>query len=324
MKTRLELLSLLADGRFHSGEALGTRLGVSRTAVWKQIQSLQKLGIDCHSVSGKGYRLARPLELHDREAVLTAMDDVGRELLSTLELHPEIDSTNRHLMQQLSQGLEPGHACLVERQLAGRGRRGRGWESPFARNIYLSFYWRFEMNPSLLSGLGLALGVGVIRALRRLDVYDASLKWPNDILWQGRKLAGILLEMSGEAAGPYHVVAGVGMNVNMDGYDHDIDQPWIDLHGITPEPLSRNRVAGVLLSELLQVASEFQQHGLAPFIDEWSAADAYAGREVLIHLAQQRIPGRAAGVDTDGSILVETDEGLRRFHSGEVSLRLPD
>lgn len=322
MKTKLALLKILADGRFHSGEALGARLGVSRTAVWKQIQTLQQLGIECHSVSGKGYRLAQPVELLDREAILAAMQESGRGLLSTLELYPEIHSSNRHLMERLGQGLTAGHACMVERQLAGRGRRGRSWVSPFARNIYLSFYWRFEMSPQLLSGLGLALGTGVVRALCQLGVDDASLKWPNDVLWRGRKLAGILLEMSGENAGPYHVVVGVGMNVNMAGHAADIDQPWVDLHSIAAEPPSRNRAAGVLLSQLLQVAHQFQHSGLAPFLEEWHAADACAGREVLIHQADQCIAGRAAGVDASGAILIETDSGLRRFHSGDVSLRL--
>lgn len=322
MKTKLELLRILADGRFHSGETVGARLGISRTAVWKQIQALQQLGIDCYSVSGKGYRLAQPVELLEREAILAAMDESGRNLIATFELHPEIHSTNRYLMEKLGQGLSSGHVCMAERQLAGRGRRGRSWVSPFARNIYLSFYWCFEMSPRLLSGLGLAFGVGIIRALRQLGIADATLKWPNDVLWRGRKLAGILLEMNGETAGPYHVVAGIGMNVNMSGYEADIDQPWADLRGIALEPPPRNRVAGVLLSELLQVAHEFQQAGLTPFLDEWSVADACADKEVLIHLAGERIAGRAAGVDASGAILVETEGGLRCFHSGEVSLRL--
>lgn len=322
MKTKLELLRVLADGRFHSGARLGARFGVSRTAIWKQIQALQQLGIECHSVTGKGYRLAQPVELLDPQAIRAAMRPGGRTLLAELELHPEIPSTNLHLMGNLGQGLRSGHVCMVERQLAGRGRRGRVWVSPFARNIYLSFYWRFEMSPERLSGLGLALGVGVIRALRQLGVDDAGLKWPNDILWRGRKLAGILLEMSGETRGPYHVVAGVGLNVNMAGQDAGIDQPWIDLNGILARPPSRNLVAGVLLDHLLQVAQQFQTAGLAPFMDEWNAADICLDREVILHLAERRISGRAGGVDASGALLLNSDTGLQRFHSGEVSLRL--
>lgn len=321
MKTRLLLLNILADSRFHSGEKLGQQLGISRTAVWKHIQALQQLGIDCYSVSGKGYRLAKPIELLEQQSILDAMHDAGRKLVSQIELHPEIPSTNRYLMDHLGPTMISGHACLVERQTAGRGRRGRPWVSPFARNIYLSYYWRFDISPERLSGLGLAVGVGVIRALNQLGIESAKLKWPNDILWQGRKLAGILLEMSGEMAGPYHVVVGVGLNVNMSDGDAEIDQPWVDLNEIKGEIVSRNRVAGVLLSQLMQVTSEFQQHGLSPFMEEWAAADAFAGQAVLIHMADQQIPGEARGIDASGAILVETEAGLRRFHSGEVSLR---
>jgi BirA family biotin operon repressor/biotin-[acetyl-CoA-carboxylase] ligase len=325
MVTKIRLLNLLADGRFHSGEALGQALGVSRTMVWKHIQTLQALGIECHSLSGKGYRLARPVELLEPEAIAAALGDKSRALLSTLELHPEIHSTNRHLMERLGM-LTSGHACLAERQTAGRGRRGREWVSPFARNLYLSLYWRFEMSPALLSGLGLAVGVAVMRTLRQLGIDDANLKWPNDVLWQGRKLAGILLEMSGESGGPYHVVIGIGMNVNMAdedaAIDAVIDQPWVALNQIAAQPLSRNRVAGVLLHHLLESIQQFQSDGLESFLTEWQQADAYAGREVAIHLGDNNIIiGQARGIDPSGAIIVEVDGELRRFHSGEVSLR---
>ena len=324
MSTRLKLLNILADGRFHSGEKLGAALGVTRTAIWKQVQTLQQLGLDCYSVNGKGYRLSAPLELLERDAVLAAMSMPGKPLLSEIELHTEIDSSNRYLMDKLGNGLEHGHACLAERQTAGRGRRGRPWVSPFARNIYMSFYWRFEMTPELLSGLALAIGVGVIRALKQLTIEGASLKWPNDILWQGRKLAGILLEMRGESAGPYHVVIGVGLNVDMgcDDSSAEIDQPWVDLQHIATQAISRNRVAGVLLSELLLVAEQFQLSGLAPFLSEWQAADAFVGKLVVIQQGTEEITGFARGVDGNGAILLETAQGMRQFHSGEVSLRL--
>ena len=188
----------------------------------------------------------------------------------------------------------------------------------------MSFYWRFEMSPELLSGLGLAIAVGVVRALKQLGINDASLKWPNDILWQGRKLAGILLEMRGESTGPYHVVIGVGLNVDMTNADSaaDIDQPWVDLQHIAEQAISRNKIGAVLLSELLLVAEQFQRTGLVSFVDEWTAADAYAGKAVVIQQGLETITGYAKGVDGNGAILLETKTGLRQFHSGEVSLRL--
>ena len=320
MSVKFTLLTILADGCFHSGEALGAALGVSRTTVWKHIRALRSLGIECYSVSGKGYRLAAPVELLDRLAIASAMGDSSRELLSALELHSEIGSTNRYLMERLGT-LSSGHACFAERQLAGRGRRGREWISPFARNIYLSLYWRFEMNPAALSGLGLAVGVALIRALRALGVEEVALKWPNDVLLQGRKLAGILLEMSGESSGPYHVVIGVGINVNMADDEAVIDQPWIAINQVLASPLSRNQIAGVVLHHLLLVIQEFQRSGLEHFMAEWQQADMYAGQSVVIHMGEDVVVGESHGIDVSGAIMVKVDGVMRRFHSGDISLR---
>ncbi|MBI3772004.1 MAG: bifunctional biotin--[acetyl-CoA-carboxylase] ligase/biotin operon repressor BirA [Gammaproteobacteria bacterium] len=317
----IELLGILADGRFHSGAQLGQRLGVSRAAVWKHIKALAELGIDCHSVPGKGYRLTAPLELLQHESILTAMSDAQRSLLSALEIHSEITSTNRYLMERAAM-LRSGHACFAERQSAGRGRRGREWVSPFARNIYLSVYWQFALSPADLSALGLAMGVAVMRVLRQLGVKDVGLKWPNDVLCRGHKLAGILIEMSGESAGPYHVVVGVGLNVDMPQTHHAaIDQPWIDLATILRHPVSRNRVAGKLLTEILAALDVYQRRGFAAFRNEWQQCDAFAGAPVMIMTAMEQIAGRARGVDEAGALLLETESGMQRFHSGEVSLR---
>ena len=317
---KFRLLKILADGRFHSGEKLGQQLGMSRTAVWKHIKSLDELDIDCYSVTGKGYRLAAPLELLDQTEIETALSEGARPLLSSLELHAEIKSTNRHLMGNIA-GLSSGHVCLAERQVAGRGRRGRVWVSPFARNLYLSLYWRFQLTPPELSGLGLAVGVALIRALRKLGVDDAGLKWPNDVLWRGKKLAGILMEMQGEADGPYHVVIGVGLNIDMAENGDDIDQPWIDLKQITQRPSLRNEVIAETLSQLLEVLAEFQNTGLGSFIDEWHQADVFAGQQVAIYLPNETIEGQARGVDLSGALIVDTSDGQRLFHSGEISLR---
>ncbi|MFC1748971.1 bifunctional biotin--[acetyl-CoA-carboxylase] ligase/biotin operon repressor BirA [Pseudomonadota bacterium] len=320
MKKKLQLLRILSDNRFHSGERIGEAMGISRTAVWKHIQALQTMGVDCYSVSGKGYRLSQPIELLDKAEIELSLSRDGRSLLSQLELHPQIHSTNSHLMEN-RRLLQKGHACLAELQTNGRGRRGRQWVSPFARNLYLSLYWYFDISPAMISGLGLAVGVGIVRALNEMGLDDVNLKWPNDILWQGQKLAGILLEMSAESGGPYHVVIGVGMNINMDAATDGIDQPWVGLSTIANRYLSRNAVASAVLDSLLKTASEFQTHGLAAFIDEWHAADAYAAQPVVIQQAGANVSGIARGIDNDGAIIIETSDGLKRFHSGDVSLR---
>ncbi len=321
MSHSLKLLSLLADGRFRSGESLGRELGLSRGAVWKQIQRLRDLGVECHSVKGKGYCLAAPLELLQPQSILASVDECARNLLPDIEIHQEIHSTNRHLMERLG-ALQCGHVCLAERQTAGRGRRGRPWVSPFGRNIYLSLYWQYSLSPPELSGLALAVGVAVAEALHTLGVEGAALKWPNDVLWRQRKLAGILLEMSGEAAGPYHVVVGIGLNVRMGaGPADEIDQPWSDITSALGREVSRNQVAGILIGALLQTLERYQREGFQPFRQAWQRYDAYIGQEVSLQSPGETVSGVMRGVDASGALLLETANGLHTFHSGEVSLR---
>ncbi len=319
MSNTLKLLTILADGRFHSGESLGAALGVSRSAVWKQVKALKARGVACDAVSGKGYRLALPLELLDQARLCSFMDEGAQQLLSGLEIHQQIPSTNRHLMERLG-GIAPGHACFAEQQSAGRGRRGRPWVSPYGRNIYLSLYWRYSLSPSELSAL--AVGVAVVETLQQLGLADACLKWPNDLLWQQRKLAGILLEMAGESAGPYHVVVGVGLNVDMCRQQSgQIDQPWVDLRAALGREVSRNQVAGMLLGSLLVALARYEREGFCAFVDRWRQLDAFAGQRVVLQMPNGSVSGIARGVDRSGALLLETAEGLRPFHSGEVSLR---
>ncbi len=323
MSLRYDALNLLSDGNFHSGARLGGTLGVSRTAVWKQLRALSELGLDIYAVPGKGYRLAHPIELLDARAISQAMSAESRALLGGLELHPRLDSTNTYLMQRAAGGLPSGHACFAEYQTAGRGRRGRQWVSPFAANIYLSVLWRFTLDPAQLGGLGLAVGVGMIRALRAAGVADLSLKWPNDLLWQGRKLAGILLEMSGESFGASTVVTGLGVNCRMpkEAGSH-ITQAWADLEEALGERLSRNTLAGGLLSHVLIVLRDYQRHGLAPFLDEWRDYDAVRGKTINLQLPNENITGVAAGVDRSGALLLSRDGATQRYLAGEISVRI--
>jgi BirA family biotin operon repressor/biotin-[acetyl-CoA-carboxylase] ligase len=322
MSLRQALLNILADGRFHSGKDLGVALGVSRTAVWKQLKSLEKLGVGLYAVSGKGYRLERPLELLDLDLITNAMGAEAKALLATAEIHEDIDSTNRYLMARAEQGAVSGTACLAERQHAGRWRRGRTWISPFGGNIYLSLLWRFSGSSAALMGLSLAMGVAVARALQDEGLVRPDLKWPNDVLSRGRKLAGILIEMSGEAAGPCRVVIGVGLNVRMSLPEPlMIEQPWINLEEAIGARVSRNHVAGRLLHHLLLALSRFESGGLQAFIHEWRSLDALAGQPIHLQLPHAMLSGIALGVDDSGALVV-TDNGVTTsYQAGEVSIR---
>jgi BirA family transcriptional regulator, biotin operon repressor / biotin---[acetyl-CoA-carboxylase] ligase len=324
MPQRTSLLKILADGRFHSGEELGRALGVSRTAIWKAIRACSDLGVEVHAVPGRGYRLAEPLELLEPAAICASLAERTRPLLSGLEVLADVDSTNRYLLDAAASRPGRGRVCLAERQRAGRGRRGRHWTSPFAANIYLSVLWRFGVGPAALAGLSLAIGVAAVRALECAGAQAVGLKWPNDLVWQGRKLGGILLEMSGESAGPSRVIVGVGINVCMPpAAATEIDQPWVDLAtAMSGRKPSRNVVAALLVQELLAALDEFERSGFAPFRGDWERYDLVAGREVELHLPEGIVRGRATGIDGTGALLLLKDGRIRSYSSGEVGLRL--
>jgi BirA family biotin operon repressor/biotin-[acetyl-CoA-carboxylase] ligase len=318
-----ELIHRLADGRFHSGEELGRLLNITRSSVWKRLKQLKEdyhLQID--AVTGRGYRLPEPLDLLNQNRLRQLLQDQGNEAPPGLVLHASIDSTNSWLMKQGALGAESGTVCLAEQQLAGKGRHGRKWISPFGRNIYLSMLWHFEHPPMQVTGLSLASAIAVIRLLRQLSCDQAGLKWPNDILWQGKKLAGLLLEIAGEASGPSQVVIGIGLNTRLDSYGEDIDQPWIDLNSIPNISWpSRNELACELIKHLRDVVRQYQSQGMQSFLDEWHKHDLLLGKEVVIRSHSQVHTGEHLGIDRNGAIRLRCDGREQTFHAGEVSLR---
>jgi BirA family biotin operon repressor/biotin-[acetyl-CoA-carboxylase] ligase len=321
MPLRRRLLNLLSDGEFHSGEALGASMGVSRMAVWKHLKVLREMGVDLTVLRGKGYRLPYSLELLERERILAAATVSGIE---GIDVFLEVDSTNNWLREQALNGAPSGTVCVAEMQSAGRGRRGRSWVSPFAANLYLSLLWRSASGAAALGGLSLVTGIAVLRALRSFGIEDAGLKWPNDILAADAKLAGILIDVLGESNGPCAVIVGIGVNVSM---PRDavaaIDQPWTDLQQLTGDTIiSRNDLAARLLDEVIPAIQAFDAAGLQPFLDEWRRYDLISGREVDLLLPNERITGTACGIDGGGALLVDTTSGRRRFASGEVSVRV--
>jgi BirA family biotin operon repressor/biotin-[acetyl-CoA-carboxylase] ligase len=316
------LYRLLADGRFHSGEHMAHQAGVTRAAVWKALQGLRELGVEVQAVSGRGYRLAQACELLERDSIVAQFSAATRERLQLLEVLHSVDSTNAWLMRQ-----DRTHslaACVAEHQSAGRGRRGRQWCSPFGSNLYLSLRCCFDDGMGRLAGLSLAVAVAVVRTLREAGIDGTAVKWPNDIYWQGRKLGGILLEISGESAGPCMVVIGIGLNVAMPSAAAlHIDQPWTDLTAIR-NGVSRNLLAGRLLHHMLDVIDVFQHSGLGPFEQEWCAADLLYGKPVLLLQPHAEVSGIGRGIAPDGSLLLDVGGQLQSHSFGEVSVRLKE
>jgi BirA family biotin operon repressor/biotin-[acetyl-CoA-carboxylase] ligase len=218
-----------------------------------------------------------------------------------------------------------GRVCLAEYQTAGKGRRGRTWVSPFGHNIYLSILWCYQDGPAAIAGLSLAVGVAVVRALQQMGVKDVGLKWPNDIYWQGRKLAGILIEVSGESSGPCHAVIGLGMNLYLPQQQAKvIEQAWVDLQQILGGQvmLQRNRWVATLLNQMLPVIAGYQIQSLPEYLQEWRRYDCMPGKQVTIFIGQQGFEGEVKGIDDQGLLLLADAAGrVRTFASGEVSFR---
>ena len=324
MKVWLSLLQVLADGRFHSGEALGELLGMSRAAVWKQLRKLQARGINIQAVRGRGYRLPYPIEFLCAESIQAALPDAARALIAGIETFPEIDSTSSYLKSRATQGATSGSVCLAESQGAGRGRQGRTWISPFGCNLYLSLLWRFNAGPGAIAGLSLVVGVALAHALEPIVGHRVGLKWPNDVVWHGEKLAGILVEIAGEASGPSYAVIGIGVNIRMpEDAGGDIDQPWTDLARVCRQPVSRNALAASVLEQVTQALRRFEVQGLDAFLNPWRELDATVGKPIELHLPGRVIGGQAKGIDENGALMIQVGNELRRFASGEVSLRIP-
>ncbi|WP_087017474.1 bifunctional biotin--[acetyl-CoA-carboxylase] ligase/biotin operon repressor BirA [Thaumasiovibrio subtropicus] len=313
--SRLQIIELLSDGQFHSGQKIGDSLGISRAAVNKHIQVLKEWGIDIFRIQGKGYQLAIPFELLDRARL---QQDVGE---AQFELIPVIDSTNQYLLDK-GASLQSGHCCVAELQTAGRGRRGRAWYSPFGSNIYLSMYWRLDAGMAAAMGLSLVVGVIAAETLREVTGADVKVKWPNDLYVDDKKLAGILVELTGQAGDAAHVVMGMGINFSMENETSVIDQPWTSLVQACQHMPSRNTLVATLINRLRTGLAEYELQGLNAFLSRWNTLDNYLGRAVKIIMGERVVEGVARGITPQGGLMLEMPNGEQQtFVGGEVSLR---
>jgi len=317
--TMLALLRLLQDGHFHSGAALGEALGISRSAVWKQLQCAEaKWGLTLHRVRGKGYRLAYPLSLLDAQrlrAACTALAWDCRPLAET-------DSTNAEAMRLLEAGNPAPCLLLAESQSVGRGRRGRHWVSPFAENLYYSLALRLDGATQPIEALSLTAGLALLKTLHEAGLTRAGLKWPNDVLVDDRKIAGILLELSGDPSAVCHLVIGIGINVNRRVEAVGIDQPWTSLSLELGNLCDRTELAirlSVHLQDYLRI--HFAQ-GFAALREQWHTHHLWQGKQTVLISGAGQLTGTVLGVDERGALLLQTAAGEQRFSGGELSLRL--
>ena len=325
MDTELyELIRLMADGRFYSGEKLASSFGITRAAIWKRMRRIDAVlqhGLD--RVPGRGYRLSRPLTLLDEDQIGSVLGPSQSNVLDRLHLLPSVDSTNDYIARYPASAAGNCIACLAEQQTAGRGRRGRNWVSVFGENVYLSLGYTFNLPLTQLSGLSIAAGVSLAQVLGRHGLKQHALKWPNDIHSSGRKLAGILVDASGDMEGPSRAVIGLGLNMYLDrSAAADIAQPWTDLASEMTELPDRNQLAGDILSSLIEACQVYEAKGLRPFLQVWQKFDKYRGLKIELHQGRKVIRGQYIGLADDGGLVLETTTGRQVFYAGEVSMRM--
>jgi BirA family transcriptional regulator, biotin operon repressor / biotin---[acetyl-CoA-carboxylase] ligase len=322
LATQRQLLKALCNGEFQSGQRLAEMLGLSRTAIANHIAQLQALGLDIYKVKGRGYCLAQPLTLLDAAKI----SQLRQQLCPAIMVQNITDSTNSQLMHKVSHGLvtEPGSTLVAEAQTAGRGRRGKNWYSPFGASLYFSMYWRLEQGIQAAMGLSLVVGIALVRLLQQHYNVTAKIKWPNDVYVDDQKLAGILVELSGQAHAACDVIVGVGLNICLpqQALNH-IDQQYTDLTTVTNLEINRNALVANLQQQLISMLRQFNQAGFASFTEEFNLHNQYRFKRVKL-TGSHEVTGTCLGVDQQGALLIETASGVQTYFGGELSLRAGD
>lgn len=321
------IIKRLADGQFHSGEVIAKHLHVSRATIWNAIQAAETLGISIFSVRGRGYKLVHAITLLDQQSIDTHLKMQQANTKMTVEVHDTLTSTNHYLMQTLNQTAHDKLCIATNLQTHGRGRRGRQWQAGLGESLTFSVLWRFQCGAASLSGLSLAVGLAIVRALHALGHTAAKLKWPNDIVVKTptniQKLAGILIELQGDMEGPSTAVIGIGMNLKLSqALTMKIDQPAIDLSTMTTEHINPNQLLSTLLIHLEDILMTVERDGFSALKHEWLSHHAYAQEMVkMIHPDGRITTGIVNDIAENGALIVATNTGLQHFSSGEISLR---
>ncbi|MEE4246244.1 MAG: biotin--[acetyl-CoA-carboxylase] ligase [Kangiellaceae bacterium] len=313
-----KLLKVLSDGQFHSGQAMAAKMGVSRAAIWKVIKELRALGLDIFSVTGKGYKLAETIDLIDPE-------QLARQLLGVIKtsdnlfLFTSLASTNKFLLS-LPQTNDV-RVCISEFQSEGRGRLGRVWHSPFAKNIYCSIRLVIPRAIEQISGLSLVVGYSVAEILTQFGVQNLKLKWPNDIRLNSAKVGGVLIELGQNTETSVDVVIGIGLNWDMPNSDQ-LKNRWTNLKPHLLGNPTREALISALVARVVDDVEVFTEHGFSVFNAGWSSYDEFYQQPVTLQSASKTEQGIARGVDDRGALLLEQDGQVNDFSIGELSLKV--
>ena len=319
MKRAISLLALLADGREHSGASLANLLGVGRAAVWNQVNRLRSEGVAIEATPGQGYVLRGGFEPIDTNFIDNELATlIGPRCFNTRVLDVT-DSTNQQLLNLHHEKDIHSEVLFAEYQTAGRGRRGDKWISPPGSGLCFSLGWLFEDPPATFSALSLVVGISLLKTLKKIGLEKTYLKWPNDLITDKGKLAGILIELRSQAGGPATTVIGIGLNMHVPVEARSlVDQPVDDVHRAVGKDIRRNDLATALLADLHRNLSAFASEGFPPFRDVWMSHDSLAGKRAELNTGNKIVRGVGRGVDDYGAILLEENGNVRRYLSGHI------
>lgn len=324
MSLDAEILTALrnAASGSSSGAELAQRLGVSRAAIWARIEELRALGYEITASPHAGYRLvSAPDVLHadDLRSQLGTTRVVGRDL----RVFRETTSTNDIVAKLARDGVPEGAVVFAESQTAGRGRLGRRWQSPAGQGLWFSVLLRPALRPQEATQITIAAATALARAIREHTGLAPSVKWPNDLLIRGRKVAGILTELTAEPDRIHHLVLGLGVDVNQTAVDFSPELRRIatSLRVEAGRSLNRAGLAVAILRELDHDYARLLSGQFETVANEWEALDLTLGRDVTILIGERRVRGRAESLDDDGALLVRSEHGhLERITGGDVTL----
>ncbi len=313
-----EICNILNDLNFHDGTSIGVQLKISRTAVWKWVGKLQSYGIEVTRVKGKGYLLKEPLILIDSKKI----DTLLKSKHFVIDIVESVDSTNNYLNNRDKSSIP--HICIAEHQTNGRGRFSRDWYSPFGKNLYFSIQYSIKQDISQLGGLSLAVGTIVCKAIEKACSLPnrLMLKWPNDITYNGKKLAGVLIEVRAEVNGHCSVIIGIGININMPNTSKvNFKQEWTSLMQITGTSQDRNNICAILIDKLALGIEQYFVNGFKNYMPEWKKRDSLFGKLIQIQEGSNISKGIASGVDSQGHLLINIENNMKKaFASGEATL----
>lgn len=309
-------MNILSDGEYHDGTSIGEALQMTRAAVWKAIKKLSAYNIKIDSIKGKGYALSEPLVLLDAAKI---RKQINRDKVE-INIFENVTSTNAYLKSQKpSQTIK---LCLAEQQTAGKGRLNRDWYSPFGRNIYLSCLYTFQKDLSELAGLSLVTSLAIIKTLQQYGIREnLHVKWPNDIIYENKKLSGSLIEVIAESHGTCHAIIGIGINVNILDDEEKISQPWTSVQQILGTYIDRNLLCARLINTLFDYLAQFNEKGFQAYTHEWMQTDCLTNQMITVKSFSEKIRGRVAGINEQGHLLLQLADGsVRAFSSGDTSI----